>query len=112
MEMNLDRVRADVQAASTEDLLDRATVYRVGMEAEALAIIDEELRQRGVTAGELFDHAQQRHSRAIPGRDGFAMRCCRCKRPAVVQGWRWYRLWWVLPLFPRWVGLCEEHAKE
>ncbi len=112
MEMNLDRVRANVQAASTEDLLDRATVYRDGMEPEALAIIDEELRERGVTPGEIFDHAQQREQQTITGRDGLALRCCRCSRPAVVQRWRWHRLWGVLPLFPRWVGLCEEHAEE
>jgi hypothetical protein len=111
MEMNLDRVRANIQAANTEDLLDRATVYRDGMEPEALAIIDAELRERGVTAGELFDHAQQRHKEAIPGQDGLAVRCYRCTRPAVAQGWRWHRLWGVLPVFPRWVGMCEEHAK-
>jgi hypothetical protein len=112
METNPDRVRANVQSASTEDLLDRATVYRDGLEPEALAIIDEELRQRGVTAGELFDHAQQRHLEAIPGRDGFALRCYRCSRPAVMQRWRWHRLWSVLPVWPRWVGICSEHVTE
>ncbi len=112
MQMNLDRVRANVRAASTEDLLDRATVYREGMEPEALAIIDEELRERGVTPGEIVDHAQLRQQQTVAGRDGLALRCIRCSRPAVVQRWRWHRLWGVLPLFPRWVALCEEHAEE
>jgi hypothetical protein len=112
MEMNLDQVRVNVQAASTEDLLDRATVYRDGMEPEALAMIDEELRKRGVTPGEIFDHAQQRQQHAISGPDGLALRCWRCQRPAVMQRWRWQRLWGKLPLFPRRVGLCEEHAQK
>ena len=33
MELNLERVRRNVEQASTEDLLDRATVYRAAMEA-------------------------------------------------------------------------------
>jgi hypothetical protein len=111
MEMNLDRVRANVQAASTEDLLDRATVHRDGMEPEALAIIDEELRARGVTPGEVFDHAQEREKLAMAGPGGIPLRCWRCSRPAVAQGWRWQRLWGVLPVFPKWVGMCEEHAE-
>ena len=39
MELDLERVRANAQQASTEDLLDRATVFRDGMEPEALEII-------------------------------------------------------------------------
>jgi hypothetical protein len=112
MEMNLDRVRANVRAASTEDLLDRATVHRDGMEPEALAIIDAELRERGVTPGEIFGHAQERQQHTIEGEAGSPLRCWRCLRPAVTQGWRWHRLLRVLPVFPRWVALCEEHAKE
>src|ERR1700722_9579492 len=109
MEMNLDRVRANVQAASTEDLLDRATVYRGGMEPEAVAIIDEELRQRGVSPGEVFDHGEQRREQLLAGPDGQPMRCRHCSRPAIVQEWRWHRLWGLLPAFPRWVALCEKH---
>ena len=34
--LNLDRVQANVRKADLEDLLDRATVYRNGMEPAAL----------------------------------------------------------------------------
>jgi hypothetical protein len=110
MELNLERVRAGVKAASTEDLLDRATVYRAGMEPEALAIIDEELHQRGVTAGEIHDHAERQRGKSLL-EGGLPGRCARCARPAATHAWRWHRLWGVLPLFPRWVALCEEHAQ-
>jgi hypothetical protein len=111
MELNLDRVRANVHAASTEDLLDRATVYRSGMEPEAVAIIDEELHQRGVSPGEVFDHGELRREQLLAGPDGQPVRCQRCSRPAIVQEWRWHRLWGLLPVFPRWVALCEEHSR-
>src|SRR3954453_4314818 len=45
--LDLDRVRQNVLRATDEDLLDRATVYRRGMEAAALDIIDAELAERG-----------------------------------------------------------------
>jgi hypothetical protein len=109
MELNLERVRAGVKAASTADLLDRATIFRAGMEPEALAIIDEELYQRGVTASEIHDHAERLRA-AVLEEDGVALRCRYCDRPAVTRGWRWQRLWGVLPLFPRRVALCEVHA--
>ena len=112
MDLNLDRVRANVQAASTEDLLDRASVYRAGMEPEALQIIDEELRQRGVSPGEVFDHGEKQREGILAGPEGLPSRCSRCDRPSVVSSWRWHRLWGVLPVFPRWVTLCEDHAKE
>ena len=42
MRLDLDRVRANVRAAGTEDLMDRSTVWRDGMEPEALDIIEED----------------------------------------------------------------------
>ena len=39
---NPERVWQNAREASTEDLLDRVTVYRAGMEPEALEIIEEE----------------------------------------------------------------------
>ena len=112
MDLNLDRVRANVETAGTEDLLDRATVFRAGMEPEALDIIDEELRKRGVTAGEVADHAQRRQEEGLLDADGAPLRCARCSRPAVVRRWRWGKLWGVLPMFPRRMALCAEHAGE
>jgi hypothetical protein len=109
LESNLDRVRANAEAASTEDLLDRVTVYRGGMEPEALEVIREELRKRGVTAAQEIDHAA-RHIGAPGDAEGMALHCAYCPRPAVWRGWAWHRLWGVLPLFPRRMALCAEHA--
>ena len=44
--LDLDRVRQNIRQATTEDLLDRMTVYRAGMEEEALELIADELRSR------------------------------------------------------------------
>jgi hypothetical protein len=110
MRLNLRRVRENVQKATTEDLLDRATVYRDGMEPEALAIIDAELDERGVSAARRQAHETLRRERALPAADGLPRKCQRCPRPAVVSGWYWHRLWGVLPLFPERQAFCEEHA--
>ncbi len=82
-----ERLAVNVRSASTQDLLDRATLYRDGMEPEALELIEEELRRRGLTAAQQVDHAL-----------------------AVSRGWGWHRLWGKVPLFPRRVTLCAEHA--
>ncbi len=60
MEFNIDRVRNNVRASTTEDLLDRATVYREGVEPEALPLILEELRARGVSPEAVVAHEKQR----------------------------------------------------
>jgi hypothetical protein len=108
-ELDLERLRANVAAADTDDLLDRVTVYRGDMEAEAVAVIEEELRRRGVTAAQQIDHAA-RYLNVIRDESGLALRCERCRRPAVWRGWGWHRLWGLLPLFPRRLTLCAEHA--
>ena len=46
---DLDRVRKNVEEATTIDLLERATVFREGMELEALELIETELRRRGIS---------------------------------------------------------------
>src|SRR5579884_673719 len=59
LEFDRERVRANVQEATTEDLLDRATLYADGMESEALDLIEAELRRRGVTAEVQRAHAER-----------------------------------------------------
>jgi hypothetical protein len=108
LELDLNRVRENAQASSTEDLLDRMTVYRAGLEPEALAIIRDELLARGVTAEDIADHEQRRRDLLIEG--GRPVRCRLCSRPAVVRQWRWGKLFGVLPLFPRREALCAEHS--
>jgi hypothetical protein len=109
MRLDLDRVRVNVQGATTEDLLDRATVYRAGMEPEALALIDEELKARGIGEADLAEHARQRQQ-AVIAADGLPLKCQKCPRPAVTYRWGWHRLWGLIPVFPRRLAYCAEHA--
>src|SRR5690242_14167661 len=109
MKLDLERVRANVRAATTEDLLDRATVYRDGMEPEALEIIEAELLDRGIDREQIAAHARERSLMIIERPDGTAQACSFCHRPAVVQGWGWHRLWNVVPLFPRFLSYCDQH---
>ena len=110
MEFDLKRVRANVRNASTEDLLDRATVYRAGLEPAALPVILEELRSRGVTAEAVVAHEGARDS-VLFDDTGTARTCQRwkCHRPAVVRQWGWHWMFGKLPVFPRTYYLCEEH---
>jgi hypothetical protein len=103
------KTRTNVASATTEDLLDRATIWREGMEPEALDLIDAELRKRGVTLADLEAHASQRSTETIGGPDGTAAICYRCAKPAIEQCWVWGKLWYVLPLFPRRAYVCEDH---
>ena len=75
MRLDLDKVRANARGSSTEDLLDRVTVYRGEMEPSALVVLEEELRQRGVTAAEQSDHGERRRQSALVGEGGAAVRC-------------------------------------
>jgi hypothetical protein len=100
MQFNLQRLRANVQAASTEDLLDRATVYRSNLEPAAVPVILEELRVRGISAEAIIAHESTRWT----GRT-----CDRCFRPAVSREWGWHRLFGKVPVFPWLFYLCEGH---
>jgi hypothetical protein len=110
--LNLDRVRQNVRQAATEDLLDRITVYRAGMEEAALDLIAEELRSRGITPEQIQAHeeARRREIHLLP--DGTAVRCSFCQRPAVAEGWGWHRLWGLVPVFPRYFHYCSVHRPE
>ncbi len=112
MQFDPQRVRANVRQAATEDLLDRATVYRAGMEPEALDLIEAELRARGLSTEAIEAHAERRRGQTIPLPDGTAVRCSFCDRPAVDQGWGWHWLWGLLPVFPRFYSYCEHHRPE
>ena len=109
LEFDPERVRTNARNATTEDLLDRVTVYRAGMEAEALEIIEAELRERGVSADEVDAHAELRRSEIRELPDGTARPCSFCHRPAVAEGWDWHCLWGLLPVFPRYFYYCAEH---
>ena len=109
MRLDLDRVRLNVEQATNEDLLDRATVYRRGMEPAALEIIDAELVARGFTLLDIEYHAQVRGENAIMMADGVAARCSFCFKPATSQGWGWHEFWGKVPLWPRYFRYCDDH---
>ena len=81
------------------------------MEPAALELIDAELRARGVGAAEIAAHRERRLGTIYDG-DGLALKCEKCRRPAVARKWGWHRLWGVLPVFPRWKAFCEEHLPD
>jgi len=112
MLFDLQRVKANVRKATTEDLLDRVTVYRAGMEDSALEVIEEELRARNIGADEIEAHAERRRRETTFLPDGTAVRCSFCHRPAVAEGWGWHQLWGLLPLFPRFYYYCSEHRPD
>jgi len=110
MKLDLDRVRRNVAEATTEDLLDRATVYRNGMEAAALEVIDAELRRRGITPDEIQTHWETKRANVL--NFGDVARCCSlCERPAITRRWGVHWFWGKLPTFiPRLYYLCEVHG--
>jgi hypothetical protein len=110
MDWDLQRVRQNVTHADTEDLLDRITVYRGGMEPEAVALIEDELASRGVSADEIERHDAERRARAIMLPDGTARPCSFCDRPAVMRAWAWHKMWGRLPAFPRVFSYCDVHS--
>jgi hypothetical protein len=108
---DLKRVAEYIRHADTEELLDRVTVYREGMEPAALDLMEGELDRRGVTREQISEHGETRWATAIMLADGTAMRCSYCSRPAVFQGWGWHRLYGRIPVFPRIFAYCAIHCK-
>jgi hypothetical protein len=108
MEFDLDRVRANVKKATTEDLLVRATVYRAVLEPEALPVILAELRSRGVSAEDVLRHEGSRRG-AVLDRAGVARKCAKCDKPAVTCEWGWHYWFGKVPILPRPYYLCEDH---
>jgi len=109
MSFDPEQVRDNVRKAETEDLLDRLTVYRAEMDEEALGIIEAELLGRGVTEEQVRHHEERRAREVLWEGPGLAYRCTVCHKPAVARGWRWQRLFWLVPLFPRRAYFCAEH---
>jgi hypothetical protein len=79
------------------------------MEPEALILIEEELHRRGVSPETIQEHAERVRQSALPGRGGVAAKCSLCDSPAVWRGWRWHRLWGLVPVFRRPMAFCERH---
>jgi hypothetical protein len=94
MQADPQKVLANVRRATTADLLDRVTVYRAGMEPDAVVMIEAELKDRGVGAEEIEAHRQGCAEKVLFQEDGIAAKCSFCYQPAVAQGWAMHRLWY------------------
>ncbi|MBX9584373.1 MAG: hypothetical protein K2X87_29080 [Gemmataceae bacterium] len=110
MRFDIRKVAAYVRRAGTEELLDRVTVYREGMEPAALDLMEGELDRRGVTRDEIAAHDEHRRETALMLPDGTAVRCSFCDRPAVARAWGWHRVWGRVPVFPRVFNRCDAHG--
>jgi hypothetical protein len=110
MEWDDQKVLANVRRADTDDLLDRITAYRAGMEPDAVAMIERELHGRGVTANRIADHQQVCERDCIYLPDGTAAMCSLCRKPAVREGRGWWKIWWTVPIYPRRLRYCQEHC--
>ena len=110
MEWNEQKVRANVEQAETDDLMDRVTAYRAGMEPGAVALIEKELMRRGITSAEIEAHAFECRDECLFHADGTALMCSFCRRPAVAEGWGWHWVFELVPLLPRRFRYCAEHA--
>jgi hypothetical protein len=109
MRFDLRQVAKFIRRADTEELLDRVTVYREGMEPAALDLMEGELDRRGVTREAIAEHDRLRRQTAIMLPDGTALRCSFCDRPAVVRGRGWHKLFRRVPVFPRLFAYCDRH---
>jgi hypothetical protein len=112
MMFELRRVAEFIRRADTEELLDRVTVYREGMEPAALDLMEGELDRRGISREDIANHDAERREKAIMLPDGTAMRCNFCFRPAVIQERGWHKLYGFVPVFPRMFALCAIHDRK
>jgi hypothetical protein len=110
MEFHSEKVWINVRKSTTQDLLNRVTVYRSGMEPEAVVIIEKELQSRGVSLDDIDRYTARMREVVILHEDGTAAKCIFCYEPAIAEAFGWHRLWGVVPLFPRRLRYCREHC--
>ena len=110
LRLDLRQVAAYTRKADTEELLDRVTIYRKGMEPAALDLMEMELDRRGFTLDDIAGHDRIRRETAIILPDGTALRCNFCDRPAIVRARGWHKLFGLVPIFPRIFARCERHS--
>jgi hypothetical protein len=103
------KLERNVQRATTEDLLDRLTAFRAGLDPRAIPVIEAELRNRGITAAMILEHG--RATPSLPDETGVPRYCQFCRRPASHRQWGWHWFFGVIPLFPRRCYRCEQHQK-
>jgi hypothetical protein len=110
MHFDEQKLLKDLRAADTEDLIDRVTAFRAGMEPEAVDLIEAELHRRGVGMEKIGGYREECLRECLFNDDGTAKVCSFCRRPAVKEGWGWHRLMGKIPIMPRWLRYCKQHS--
>jgi len=106
------KVLANARRSATEDLLDRVTVFRDGMEPQAVEVIEAELARRGVGPEDILRHGKELKHRVLRHADGTVARCGRCQRAAVESVAGHQKLFGLVPLFPKTLYFCDEHWRQ
>ena len=112
MQWDAQKVLLNIRQADTDDLLDRITAYRRGMEPDAIVMIERELRERNVSAAEIAEHREICERDCIYLEDGTAAKCSFCQKPAVAEGRGWWKIYRLVPFFPRRLRYCGRHRPE
>jgi hypothetical protein len=112
LKVDTQRLLANAAQADTLELLDRVTVLREHLEAEAVEIAEAELARRGITPDEIAAHGRQWKHRVLRDASGLVWCCTLCGRAAVAEEIGWYRLWGLVPIFRRRYRYCETHWRQ
>ena len=113
MRFDIRRVAEYVHSADSEELLDRVTVYRDGMEPAALDLMEGELDRRGVTRAAIAEFEAMRRETALTRTDGTIIRCLLCDRPATGRGRGWITIMGGrVPIFPWRFPYCDTHSRK
>ncbi len=104
------KLQAFISQCDTEELIDRVTAYRSGMEPLAIESIERELHKRGITAAQIADYREKCLRTCLFLPDGTAKMCSFCRSPAIKEGWGWHRVLGKVPIFPRPMRSCEKHV--
>jgi hypothetical protein len=110
MHWDEEKLGLNISQAGTDDLLDRVTAYRAGMEPDAVALVEQELQKRGVTAAKVAEHRESIERECVFHADGTAKMCTFCRKPAVRETWGWHKIMGAIPIFPRLICYCKYHA--
>ncbi|MCS7166146.1 MAG: hypothetical protein RMI91_12665 [Gemmatales bacterium] len=111
-ELNTKRLLANAARADTLELMDRVTVLREHLEAEALEIAEAELARRGITPEEIAAHGRKWKHRVLRDENGMVWCCSWCGRAAVAEEIGWHRWLGLIPIWRRRYRYCETHWRQ
>ncbi|MGF1578720.1 MAG: hypothetical protein ACFCD0_05090 [Gemmataceae bacterium] len=112
MRLDLERVLINIRKSETRDLLNRATVFKLGMEKDVIPLVVKELADRGVSQEMIDRYDARMRGVVVMLEDGCAAKCSLCHEPAVTRVWGSHKLLGLIPLFPRPVHYCTYHQPD